>query len=429
MEAFNYGVNGNQTTQSTTHYGLPTPPFDGTSSTTDLSANADTSFHEYALEWERGRLRFFVDGQHFQTQILDEYWVYYPAGEDGLYDPYGPYTLGLEDAPFDQAFHLLLNFAIGGNPVGDPDATTVFPQSMEVDYVRVYECANSNPESRRGCGTADASVEVLSDHDGGALEGVNTAKPYVESLELFLDGPETITLTVGEESGTNTLEVSGFTGDGAVVLSNPAATDPDDPNNVVWQVGVSGGVANVFLASEDLTDDPLLDTGFDFSGSGLGGDPVGEIIFDMYVNSMSDDATVLIKLDSGFPHLGEVVLPASEILVGEWKTYSIKFSDLVANPGGQCCGGQGVDLENVVNPFVFEVTSGSVDAANQGHTGPHRIRRCREHGNLEQGHQRLRLGQWFHRLLGRHEPGQQVQLGDYRRSGSGTRTSHRRDLQ
>ena len=362
MEAFNYGVGGNQATKSTTHYGLPIPPFDGTGSTTDLSANADTSFHEYALEWERGRIRFFVDGQHFQTQIVDEYWTYYPADADGLYDPFGPYTLGLEDAPFDQAFHLLLNFAIGGNPVGAPDASTVFPQAMEVDYVRIYECANSNPESRRGCGTADASVEVLSDHDGGPLEGVNTAKPYVESLELFLDAPETITLTVGEETGSNTLEVDGFTGDGAVVVSDIAVVDPDDPENIVWQVAISGGVANVFLKSQDLTDDPLLDTGFDVSGGGLGGDPVGEIVFDMFVNSISDDATVVVKLDSGFPNAGEVVIPASEIAVGEWKTYSIKFDDLVNNPAFvECCGGQGVDLENVVNPFVFEVTTGSVD--------------------------------------------------------------------
>jgi hypothetical protein len=278
MEAFNYGVGGNQSTQSTAHYGLPTPPYNGTSSTTELAANADLNFHEYALEWERGRLRFFIDGQHFQTQIVDEYYAYYPANDDGLYNPYGPYTLGLEDAPFDQLFHLILNFAIGGNPVGAPDATTIFPQSMEVDYVRVYECANSNPESRRGCGTADPSIEPLEVHDGGPLENLVTAKPYIELVDLFLDGPETITLTVGQESGSNMLGVNGFTGDGATVVNDPAAADPDDPANTVWHVSVSGGVANVYLESEDLTEDPLLDTGFDFSGGGLGGDPVGEIV-------------------------------------------------------------------------------------------------------------------------------------------------------
>jgi beta-glucanase (GH16 family) len=31
-----------------------------------------------------------------------------------------------------------LNLAVGGNWPGDPDATTLFPQTMVVDYVRVY---------------------------------------------------------------------------------------------------------------------------------------------------------------------------------------------------------------------------------------------------------------------------------------------------
>ena len=43
------------------------------------------------------------------------------------------------NAPFDHPFHMILNVAVGGNLPGAPDATTVFPQRMEVDYVRVYE--------------------------------------------------------------------------------------------------------------------------------------------------------------------------------------------------------------------------------------------------------------------------------------------------
>lgn len=41
--------------------------------------------------------------------------------------------------PFDQYFHMILNIAVGGNLPGNPDFTTVFPQKMEVDYVRVYQ--------------------------------------------------------------------------------------------------------------------------------------------------------------------------------------------------------------------------------------------------------------------------------------------------
>ncbi len=358
MEAFNYGVNGNNTTASTTHYGLPVPPFNGTSSTSELAANADTSFHEYAVEWEKGRMRFFIDGVHFQSQILDNWFTYYPANEDGLYDPIGAYTLGLEDAPFDQAFHLLINFAIGGNPVGDPDASTVFPQTMEVDYVRVYECVNANPDTKRGCGSADASVIPLDDLDGGPLENANTATPFIDSVDLYLDAPAVVTVNFGADVATNTLQVGGFTGANATVTNDPAFPDPDDAENVVWHVSVAGDVANVFLGSEDLTNDPILDTGFDFSTP----DPVGEIAFDMQVNSMTPGTALLVKLDSGFPNLGEVAIPEADILVGGWKTYSIKFDDLLANPGFvDCCGGAGVDLANVVNPFVFEVANGDAD--------------------------------------------------------------------
>ncbi|MDH3401477.1 MAG: putative glycoside hydrolase, partial [Chromatiales bacterium] len=144
-------------------------------------------------------------------------------------------------------------------------------------------------------------------------------------------------------------------------INDPMAADPDDATNTVWHVAISGGPANVYLESQDLADDPLLSTGFNFSGNrnvGPGGDPVGEIVFDMMVNSIDVGTNLWVKLDSGYPNLGQVIIPASEIAVGAWKTYSIKFDMLLANPLG---GGSGVDLANVLNPFVFEVTDGAAD--------------------------------------------------------------------
>ena len=41
-------------------------------------------------------------------------------------------------APFDQRFYILLNLAVGGNFPGAPATNTVFPATMQVDYVRVY---------------------------------------------------------------------------------------------------------------------------------------------------------------------------------------------------------------------------------------------------------------------------------------------------
>ena len=78
-------------------------------------------FHVFALEWEKGVMRWFVDGKLYQTKTK---W-------DSKSAPF--------PAPFDQRFHLLLNLSVGGNLVGAPDASTEFPQRFEIDYVRVYQ--------------------------------------------------------------------------------------------------------------------------------------------------------------------------------------------------------------------------------------------------------------------------------------------------
>lgn len=76
-------------------------------------------FHVYAVEWEPNAIRWYVDGTMYQSVGPSDL----PAGAKWVYD---------------HPFHLLLNLAVGGNWPGDPDATTLFPQTMVVDYVRVY---------------------------------------------------------------------------------------------------------------------------------------------------------------------------------------------------------------------------------------------------------------------------------------------------
>jgi len=76
-------------------------------------------FHIFAVEWEPNILRFYVDTALYQTLTPASL----PAGSTWV---------------FDHPFFLLLNVAVGGGWPGNPDATTVFPQTMLVDYVRVY---------------------------------------------------------------------------------------------------------------------------------------------------------------------------------------------------------------------------------------------------------------------------------------------------
>jgi beta-glucanase (GH16 family) len=86
-------------------------------STVDLSAD----FHIYAVEWEADEIRWYVDDQLYHTvrreQVPGE-WV------------------------FNHPFFIILNLAVGGNWPGYPDETTIFPQQLQVDYVRVYQAGS-----------------------------------------------------------------------------------------------------------------------------------------------------------------------------------------------------------------------------------------------------------------------------------------------
>jgi beta-glucanase (GH16 family) len=76
-------------------------------------------FHVFAVEWELNVVRFYVDDTLYGTKTPADT----PAGARWAYD---------------HPFYLLLNVAVGGTWPGAPDSTTVFPQTLTVDYVRVY---------------------------------------------------------------------------------------------------------------------------------------------------------------------------------------------------------------------------------------------------------------------------------------------------
>ena len=106
----------------TLHYGDKWPNNKHTGASFDLPQGTFADdFHTFTIQWEKGRIQWFVDGKHYQTQTK---W----------HTPAAAFP-----APFDQRFHLLLNVAVGGNLPGNPDGTTKFPQQMLVDFVRVYQ--------------------------------------------------------------------------------------------------------------------------------------------------------------------------------------------------------------------------------------------------------------------------------------------------
>ncbi|MFT6809124.1 MAG: beta-glucanase (GH16 family) [Saprospiraceae bacterium] len=85
----------------------------------NLEENFSEQFHVFSIVWEENEITWYVDEQKFHTIT--------PADMQG------------QEYRFNQPFYFLFNVAVGGNFPGNPDETTIFPQAMEIDYVRVFQ--------------------------------------------------------------------------------------------------------------------------------------------------------------------------------------------------------------------------------------------------------------------------------------------------
>jgi beta-glucanase (GH16 family) len=94
-------------------------------STVSLPTGKDfaAAYHLYAVEWEPDAVRFYVDDTLYATFTAKSV-------------ASTPTTAG--SWVFDHPYFLILNVAVGGSWPGPPDATSAFPQTMLIDYVRVY---------------------------------------------------------------------------------------------------------------------------------------------------------------------------------------------------------------------------------------------------------------------------------------------------
>jgi len=82
------------------------------------NARFDTDFHTFSVEWDLEGISWFVDDVLYQTLDSSDVngdWVY------------------------DHPFFIIINVAVGGGYVGSPNADTIFPQTMLIDYIRVYQ--------------------------------------------------------------------------------------------------------------------------------------------------------------------------------------------------------------------------------------------------------------------------------------------------
>jgi beta-glucanase (GH16 family) len=108
-----------KTLYGTIHFGDPWPNNKWISGILDVKDDFNKEFHVFSVEWEPNEIRWYFDSVMYAKRV--------------------PEDLAPKKWPFDQRFHMILNFAVGGNWPGPPDESTTFPKYFFVDYVRVYK--------------------------------------------------------------------------------------------------------------------------------------------------------------------------------------------------------------------------------------------------------------------------------------------------
>ncbi len=152
------------------------------------------AFHVFAIDWSPNQVQWSVDGQIYETRT--------PADLHG------------NQWVFDHPFYVLVNFAVGGDFPGNPDGSTVFPQTLVVDYVHVTTSNSGPPGGATGpiTGLAGKCVDVA---------GANTANGT--AVQLFdCNGTNAQQWTVGSDGTIRALGkcmdvTSGGTANGTTV--------------------------------------------------------------------------------------------------------------------------------------------------------------------------------------------------------------------
>jgi len=150
IDIVEYSGNGaapHNTMGSALHYGNSSPNnrYDATAYTL-AGGDLSTDFHEYAVEWEPGEIRFYVDNNLIKT-------------ERETPNSLNPASNNAVTWPWNKRYFIILNLALGGWYTGNPSsaaitAGTVFPQSMQVDYVRVYDMVANTTQTPYSVTTA-----------------------------------------------------------------------------------------------------------------------------------------------------------------------------------------------------------------------------------------------------------------------------------
>lgn len=333
----------------TLHYGRewPNNASSGKSYTLPNGANPADSFNTYAIEWQEGEIRWYVNDYLYQTQQASRVRTNSRGELIGLShrgwfaEYFNRVTGKLETqwnaAPFDQRFYLILNLAVGGNwpenvnNLGIDADAFANGQTFEIDWVKVYEC-QANPINGKGCETIRAGyldAETLVTGEAPIPSPPSTG--VAQNLTIFAGTPN---------PNWAAWDCCGGSTPGLV---------QDETRGQVYEfvVGPQPTVNGFITRSAFITDPAGTPSPFDAS-------PLierGSFSFDMQVVSPPSNpaSTWLVKLESN-ENTTFVELPITAStegvapVTGQWQTYTFPLSMLDA---------AGLDLSAIDVVMIF----------------------------------------------------------------------------
>ncbi len=225
----NFGANFESA--SINHGSLHGPNFTGTAIGTSYTLPFQRTFaddyHIFSVEWSQNVMNYFVDGVLYQSLTPSSL----PSGGQWV---------------FNNPFFLILNVAIGGSGtfLGAPTASTVFPQDMLVDYVRVYQqtsVASAQPVIAPGAVlNAASNMGTISPGALATVYGTNLADAIYP--DLFAEGA----FASSTSSGV-TVSVNGV--NAPLIYVSPTQINFQVP----WEVPLAPAVANVVVTQEGMS--------------------------------------------------------------------------------------------------------------------------------------------------------------------------------
>lgn len=310
--------------------------------------NPADDFHTYAVEWQQGEIRWYVDDYLYATQRQSE--VRFNSKQQaaglkhrGWFAEYfdqvsGDLTTYWSSAPFDQKFFLILNNAVGGNwpenvnNKGIDAAAFAKGQSYIIDYVRVYECA-ANPATGKGCETIRAGYDKTTDAlvEGKAPIPVPPSDGIARNLVIF-DNAANPSWPGWDCCGGSTPTVVNDTNRGGVMeFTVGAAPTVNGFISRAEFIKDAAGVPSPFDAS------PLLET--------------GSLSFAMQLVSAPNNPTaawkVKVESNNGATAVEVDITTSTEgktPVVGAWQNYTFPLKQLAA---------AGLDLSAIDVVMIF----------------------------------------------------------------------------